>query len=292
MSDRSGIELIGTTRNPTQGCTRTSRGCNHRDASMLAKRLKKMGQAKYQRDGDQPASRPGIGSTSHKQTPEFPVRSDVAGIVFVNSMGDLFHGEVAPESVHPIFDVTRRTTQCTFQRGSCQRGGSKMRKTLITVIGALCIVAASTTAAMAATAVSKSATRSNVTVALSASAGMPTTCPPAAAVGKALGLSVSKPTVVVYAKGISLECSYTSKKEGKTTLSYTPETQKVFLAQEKSLPKTSIDVVTSLGNGVSAFLMPPYMLEVQKGTVECIIETKAGAAKTEALAGVLLNSYW
>lgn len=71
-------------------------------------------------------------------------------------------------------------------------------------------------------------------------------CPPAAAAGKGLGLAVFKPTVVIYAKGLALECKCTSKK-GKTGLSDSSDTRSAFLAEEKSLPKTSIRVVSSPG---------------------------------------------
>ena len=88
-----------------------------------------------------------------------------------------------------------------------------MKKTLITIISALCIVATSATMAVATTTAPKSAARSTVSGASSASSGFPTICPPAKAVGKALGLTVSKPTVVMYAKGLALECKYTSKRQ-------------------------------------------------------------------------------
>ncbi len=166
-----------------------------------------------------------------------------------------------------------------------------MKKTFITIIGALCIVATSATMAVATTTAPKSAASSNVTGALSASSGFPSICPPAKAVGTALGLPVSKPTVVMYAKGLALECKYMSKK-GKTTLSYTSETRKAFLAMEKALPKTSIVVLNNLGSGVAAYRMPPYLLSVQYGTLECVIETLVSVAHQEALARQLLKSYW
>ncbi len=166
-----------------------------------------------------------------------------------------------------------------------------MKKTFITVISALCIVATSATMAVATTTAPKSAAKYTVAGALSASSVFPTKCPPAAVVGKALGSTVSKPTVVMYAKGLALECQYTSGKS-KTTLTYTPDTRKAFLAEENSLPKTSIVVVTNLGKGVAAYRVPPYVLNVQNGTVECIIETKASVAHQGALAKALLKSYW
>ncbi len=106
-----------------------------------------------------------------------------------------------------------------------------MKKTFITIISAVCIVAISATMAVASTTAPKSAAGSTMTGTLSASSGFPSICPPAKAVGTALGLTVSKPTVVMYVKGFALECKYMSKK-GKTTLSYPSETRKAFLAAE------------------------------------------------------------
>jgi hypothetical protein len=168
-----------------------------------------------------------------------------------------------------------------------------MKKTFITVIGALCIVAASASMAVATTTAPKSAARPNATGASSASSRFPTICPPAAVVGKALRLTVSKPTVLMYAKGLALECKYMNGKS-QTTLSYSSDTRKAFLAQEASLPKGSIVVVTNLGKGVAAYLLLPDVLHVQDGTLECVIETEVVTAQSheEALAKVLLKSYW
>jgi hypothetical protein len=168
-----------------------------------------------------------------------------------------------------------------------------MKKTFITIIGALCIVAASATMAAAATRAPRPAARSTMAGAVSASSGFPTICPPAAVVGKALGLTVSKPTVPMYAKGLALECKYGSGKS-QTTLSYSSATRTAFLASEKSLPKGSIVVETNLGKGVAAYLLLPDVLHVQDGTLECVIETEVSVAQAheEALAKVLLKSYW
>jgi len=168
-----------------------------------------------------------------------------------------------------------------------------MKRSLITIISALCIVASSATVAAATTRAPKSAARSTVIGALSAASRFPTSCPPAGVVGKALGLTVSKPTVVMYAKGLALECKYASGK-GKTTttLSYTSATLKAFLAEEKSLPKSSVVVVTNLGKGVTAFGLTAFSLYFQDGTLECILSTMSSTVHQEALAKVLLTSYW
>jgi hypothetical protein len=66
MSDRSAIEWTETTWNPTTGCDRISAGCDHCYALILSKRLKAMGSAKYQTDGDPRTSGPGFGVATHQ----------------------------------------------------------------------------------------------------------------------------------------------------------------------------------------------------------------------------------
>jgi protein gp37 len=66
MSSASKIEWTEVTWNPTTGCDRISAGCDHCYALTLAKRLKAMGQAKYQNDGDPRTSGPGFGLTLHR----------------------------------------------------------------------------------------------------------------------------------------------------------------------------------------------------------------------------------
>src|SRR2546422_3669610 len=48
MSDRSAIEWTEATWNPVTGCDRVSAGCDHCYALTLAKRLKAMGNPRYQ----------------------------------------------------------------------------------------------------------------------------------------------------------------------------------------------------------------------------------------------------
>lgn len=63
MADKSAIEWTEATWNPVTGCDRVSAGCDHCYAQTLAKRLKAMGSAKYQNDGDPRTSGPGFGIT-------------------------------------------------------------------------------------------------------------------------------------------------------------------------------------------------------------------------------------
>jgi protein gp37 len=65
MSSTSGIEWTEMTWNPVTGCDRVSPGCDHCYAQTLAKRLKAMGNPRYQRDGRPRTSGPGFGVTMH-----------------------------------------------------------------------------------------------------------------------------------------------------------------------------------------------------------------------------------
>ena len=65
MATQSAIEWTEVTWNPTTGCDRVAAGCDNCYALALAKRLKAMGAAKYQNDGDPSTSGPGFGVTIH-----------------------------------------------------------------------------------------------------------------------------------------------------------------------------------------------------------------------------------
>ena len=111
----SSIEWTEVTWNPTTGCDRVSAGCDNCYALALAKRLKAMGQAKYQNDGDERTSGPGFALTLHPGTLEDPLRWRNPRVVFVNSMSDLFHPDVPDSFVEQVFDVMSRTPQHTYQ---------------------------------------------------------------------------------------------------------------------------------------------------------------------------------
>lgn len=105
----------GMTWNPTTGCDRVSAGCDNCYALSLAARLKAMGQAKYQLDGDPRTSGPGFGLTLHPGTIDAPRRWRTPRTVFVNSMSDLFHARVPLSFVQDVFTVIRETPQHTYQ---------------------------------------------------------------------------------------------------------------------------------------------------------------------------------
>src|ERR1700675_3575960 len=103
MADRSSIEWTEATWNPTTGCNRASPGCDNCYALTLAKRLKAMGNPKYQSDGDPATSGPGFGITTHPSALDIPLRWKTPRKIFVNSMSDLFHPEVPDSFISDVF---------------------------------------------------------------------------------------------------------------------------------------------------------------------------------------------
>ena len=86
--NRTGIEWTDRVWNPTTGCDRISPGCDNCYALTMAKRLKGMGQAKYQNDGDPRTSGPGFGVAVHPDAldinsgvEERPGKKDCAKII-------------------------------------------------------------------------------------------------------------------------------------------------------------------------------------------------------------------
>lgn len=115
MAVRSGIEWTEATWNPTTGCDRVSPGCNNCYALTMAKRLKAMGSAKYQDDGDPATSGPGFRLTLHPGSLHLPRSWRTPRLVFVDSMSDLFHPDVPTGYLRDVFAVMQETTQHTFQ---------------------------------------------------------------------------------------------------------------------------------------------------------------------------------
>jgi protein gp37 len=115
MGDKSAIEWTDATWNPTTGCDQVSPGCDHCYALTLAKRLKAMGQPKYQRDGDPRTSGPGFALTVHENALDIPRSWRAPRRVFVNSMSDLFHPKVPEDFVARVFDVMADTPRHRYQ---------------------------------------------------------------------------------------------------------------------------------------------------------------------------------
>lgn len=114
MAD-SAIEWTDATWNPTTGCDRISPGCSSCYAATMARRLKAMGQPKYQNDGDPTTSGPGFALTVHPDVLDVPARWRTPKMVFVDSMSDLFHTDVPDAFIADVFDVMAAAPQHTFQ---------------------------------------------------------------------------------------------------------------------------------------------------------------------------------
>jgi protein gp37 len=115
VSTSTGIQWTQATWNPTTGCDQVSPGCDNCYALTLAKRLKAMGAAKYQSDGDQRTSGPGFGVQVHPDALAVPYRWRTGRLVFVNSMSDLFHARVPVSFIRDVFAVMADTSRHTYQ---------------------------------------------------------------------------------------------------------------------------------------------------------------------------------
>jgi protein gp37 len=115
MADKSAIEWTEATWNPTTGCDRISAGCDNCYALTLAKRLKAMGNPKYQLDGDPRSSGPGFGVSEHLSALDLPFRWRGPRTIFVNSMSDLFHARVSNAFIQQVFAVMNETPRHTYQ---------------------------------------------------------------------------------------------------------------------------------------------------------------------------------
>ena len=102
----STIEWTEATWNPVTGCSKVSAGCLHCYAERKAARLQAMGQNNY---------RNGFAVTCHPQMLDMPKRWKKPRLIFVNSMGDLFHEQVPMEFVQQCFAVISDTPQHTYQ---------------------------------------------------------------------------------------------------------------------------------------------------------------------------------
>lgn len=100
------IEWTEVTWNPVTGCSKVSPGCLNCYAERMAKRLQAMGQPNY---------RDGFAVRTHEHMLEVPFSWMKPRMVFVNSMGDLFHEEVPIDFVKRVFEVMERTPRHTYQ---------------------------------------------------------------------------------------------------------------------------------------------------------------------------------
>ncbi|UCG63293.1 MAG: phage Gp37/Gp68 family protein [Candidatus Zixiibacteriota bacterium] len=106
MTRRSNIEWTWVTWNPVTGCNKISDGCTHCYANRMALRLQGMGVDKY---------RYGFDVTTHPDVLNVPRRLPKPQIIFVNSMGDLFHDKVPDVFIKQVFSVMTKCPQHVFQ---------------------------------------------------------------------------------------------------------------------------------------------------------------------------------
>jgi protein gp37 len=103
---QSKIEWTESTWNPVTGCTKISEGCRNCYAERMARRLQAMGQKSY---------RNGFELTCHPELLGLPLRWKKPQIVFVNSMSDLFHEQIAEDFIYSIVETMRLASHHLFQ---------------------------------------------------------------------------------------------------------------------------------------------------------------------------------
>jgi protein gp37 len=100
------IEWTEVTWNPVTGCSKVSPGCLNCYAERMAKRLQAMGQRNY---------RDGFAVRTHDHMLKLPIKWSKPRMVFVNSMGDLFHEKVPVTFIQRVFEVMDRTPHHIYQ---------------------------------------------------------------------------------------------------------------------------------------------------------------------------------
>ncbi|GAB4254379.1 MAG: phage Gp37/Gp68 family protein [Thermoleophilia bacterium] len=100
------IEWTEVTWNPVTGCSKTSPGCPNCYAERMARRLQAMGQPNY---------RDGFAVRTHERMLTLPGKWKKPRMVFVNSMGDLFHDDVPLSFIRRVFAVMEAHPRHTFQ---------------------------------------------------------------------------------------------------------------------------------------------------------------------------------
>lgn len=96
MSDRSLIECTDATWNPVTGCTKVSAGCKHCYAERHWQRLRGNPNTVYYQ-------RPFSDVRTHADRLDQPRRWRKPRRIFVNSMSDLFHGDLPFEYIHLLW---------------------------------------------------------------------------------------------------------------------------------------------------------------------------------------------
>ncbi len=106
MSLNSHIEWTDATWNPVRGCTKISPGCAHCYAETFAERFRGVPGHPYEQ---------GFDLRLIPEKLDAPLRWKAPRMVFVNSMSDLFHEDVADEYIERVCRVMEQTNWHTFQ---------------------------------------------------------------------------------------------------------------------------------------------------------------------------------
>lgn len=103
---KTSIEWTESTWNPVTGCTKVSPGCKYCYAERMAIRLRAMGQPNY---------RNGFELTLHERMISIPLSWKKSRMIFVNSMGDLFHEDVPIDFIIRVFSIMKDAWWHRFQ---------------------------------------------------------------------------------------------------------------------------------------------------------------------------------
>lgn len=102
------IEWTNRVWNPVTGCTKVSEACQNCYAEVMARRLQSM-------PGSADKYRNGFNVTTHFGYLGEPFEWKKPSMVFVCSMGDLFHEDVSYSFIDMVMNVIRECPQHTFQ---------------------------------------------------------------------------------------------------------------------------------------------------------------------------------
>ena len=106
MSTATAIEWTDATWNPVTGCTKISAGCDHCYAERFSERFRGTSGHPFEM---------GFDLMLRPERLDQPLRWRAPRMIFVNSMSDLFHKEVAREFIDRVCDTMERANWHTFQ---------------------------------------------------------------------------------------------------------------------------------------------------------------------------------
>ena len=117
MGDKSKIEWTDATWNPATGCTKVSEGCRNCYAERMVKRIgEKVHGVISVGSYDEPEydKAPFGRIIIHMDRMDQPLRWRKPRVIFVCSMGDLFHDDISTAFINDVFSVMAKAQQHTF----------------------------------------------------------------------------------------------------------------------------------------------------------------------------------